>query len=67
MFETKEHIIQWINQLKSDIANIDAESIYNGESTGEMELESICKLELYIAKLRELSANDKESVCTRDN
>ena len=67
MFETKEHIIQWITKLKYDIAHIDAETIYNGESTGEQELESICKLELYIIKLRELGANDKESVCTRDN
>lgn len=48
MYETRDHIIRWITQLKQDIAEIDVDSPdYNYNQA----LESVMKLELYLVKL----------------
>ena len=48
VYETKEHIIFWINLLKSTINDIDVTSEdYNYEQA----LEAVMKLELYLVKL----------------
>ena len=47
VYETKEHIIFWINLLKSTINDIDVTSEdYNYEQA----MEAVMKLELYLAK-----------------
>lgn len=47
-FETKDHIIHWIKLLQKDISEIDVESEdYNYNQA----MESVLKLELYLAKL----------------
>ena len=47
-YETKEHILWWIERLKQDIAEIDVESEdYNYIQA----LESVIKLESYLTKL----------------
>lgn len=48
MYETRDHIIRWITQLKQDIAEIDVDSPdYNYNQA----IESVMKLELYLVKL----------------
>jgi len=47
-YETKDHIIKWIKQLKCDIADIDVTS---PEYDYNQAMEAVIKLELYLAKL----------------
>lgn len=50
MFETREHIIQWINTLKQQIAEIE---IPNEDFPDlEQEIEACYKLSMYLRKLQ---------------
>lgn len=58
MYETRDHIIRWITQLKQDIAEIDVDSPdYNYNQA----LESVMKLELYLVKLESGEYEQRES------
>lgn len=58
MYETRDHIIRWINQLKQDISEIDVDSPdYNYNQA----LESVMKLELYLVKLESGEYEQRES------